>query len=32
MDNKNSRKKDLDDFWEKNYPNVKEEKRIMWLD
>ena len=25
-------RQDLDDFWEKNYPNVKEEKRIMWLD
>ena len=25
-------RQDLDNFWEKNYPNVKEEKRIMWLD
>lgn len=25
-------KQDIEDFWEKNYPNIKEEKRIMWLE
>ena len=25
-------RQDLEEFWEKNYPNIKEEKRIMWLD
>ena len=25
-------RQDLDDFWEKNYPDIKEEKKIMWLD
>jgi hypothetical protein len=25
-------RQDLEDFWENNYPNIKEEKRIMWLE
>ena len=25
-------RQDLEDFWEKNYPDIKEEKKIMWLD
>ena len=28
----NEKKTELDNFWEINFPNLREDKRIMWLD